>query len=103
MIMKNENHKELISMLNECSVECKSCAESCKDMPNMKECIRLCNECAQKCEQISAQSNGSSDAYQQCEDICNACADECAHHDNSLCKKCVEICRKCAEACHQAA
>ena len=43
--MKNENRKELISLLNACVAECKSCADFCKDMPDMKECVKLCNDC----------------------------------------------------------
>ena len=101
IIMKNENQKKLISLLNACIADCKSCADFCKDMPDMKKCVKLCNDCIAKCQQISTQSNVSGELYQKCVDACNACADECAKHDNSHCKKCAEACRKCAEACHQ--
>lgn len=101
--MNNANQNDLDSLLTECAAVCRTCADACKDMPEMNECVRLCTECEQKCREISGQTNVSHEVYEQCALVCEACATECEKFDKAECRKCAEVCRKCAEACHQTA
>ena len=107
--MSHENHKKLISTLNECAVECNHCTSACLDEQDVKmlaKCIKLEIDCAEICRlAISFLARGSEHAdhiLKECSEICEACAKECEKHANmEHCKKCAEACRKCAEACHQ--
>lgn len=109
--MKHENHKELISILNECAVECNHCATACSEEQEAKmlaRCIKLNNDCAEICRlAVSYLSRGSEHAdhiLNECGEICEACAKECEKHANmGHCKQCAKVCRKCMDACLQMA
>lgn len=107
--MSQDKNKELITMLNECAVECNHCFTACleeQDLKMLAKCIKLEIDCAEICRlAIAFLARGSQHAehiLKECAEICEACAKECQKHSQmEHCKKCAEVCRKCAEACHQ--
>lgn len=107
--MSNENHKELISTLNECAAECNHCTSACLEEPDVKmlaKCIKLEIDCAEICRLAASffarSSEHAEHLLKECAEICEACATECEKHKHmEHCKRCAEVCRKCAEACHQ--
>lgn len=109
--MSHEKNKELISMLNECAVECNHCTAACleeQDVKMLAKCIKLEIDCAEICRlATSFLARGSEHAehiLKECAELCEACAKECEKHSHmEHCKKCAETCRKCAEACQQTA
>lgn len=107
--MSHEKNKELISMLNECAVECNHCTSACleeQDVKMLAKCIKIEIDCAEICRlATSFLARGSEHAdhiLKECAEICEACAKECEKHTHmEHCKKCAEVCHKCAEACQQ--
>ncbi len=103
------NSKELLQKLLDCSITCEACAASCLEEPeieNLGRCIALDRDCADICMQaarlIKRDSEVLSHYLKVCEDICRLCADECSKHSHmEHCRKCEEICRDCADLCHE--
>ncbi len=105
--MSHENHRQLITALNDCATECNHCATACLDEQDVKmlsKCIKLDIDCAEICSLTSSLLARSSDhghhLLKECAEVCNACAEECEKHTHmEHCKKCAEACRSCAKAC----
>ena len=107
--MSHENHRQLITALNDCATECNHCAMACLDEQDVKmlaRCIKLDRDCAAICS-LSATllARGSEHGHhllKECIEVCNACAEECEKHAGmgmEHCRKCAETCRACAQAC----
>jgi hypothetical protein len=108
MNYKNNQEKELITLLLKCVSECDYCAAACLDEQDVKmlaQCIKLNLDCAQICQLTASYlSRGSEHAehvMKECAEICEACVEECEKHKHMQhCKQCAEVCRSCAEACN---
>lgn len=109
--MSHEKHKQLISILNSCAIECNHCSIACLDentVSMLTRCIKLTIDCAEMCQlAASFLARGSEHAENilaECAELCESCAKECElHKSHAHCKVCAEICNKCAEACQQLA
>ena len=111
MTMNYEKHKELISILNACAIECNRCTIACLEEENinmLEKCIKLDIDCAEMCHLavsfLARDSEHTEHILPECAELCESCAKECEmHKDLDHCKVCAEACRKCAEACLQVA
>ena len=106
--MAHHQHKELLTVLNECIAACNHCAFACLSEPDvtpMAACIKSDLDCADICTLVAKLvARGSEHAkhlMNECIEVCEACAAECEKHAHHMdhCKECAEACRKCAEAC----
>lgn len=107
--MAHQNHKEIISTLNECIAECIHCSTACseeKEAHMLAKCVKLNNDCAEICQlavsYLCRDSENADSLLEECAKVCEACATECEKHNHmEHCRRCAEVCRKCADACHQ--
>ncbi len=107
--MSHENHRQLITALNDCATECNHCATACLDEQDVKmlsKCIKLDIDCAAICSLtatlLARASEHGHHLLKECAEVCNACAEECEKHAGmgmEHCRKCAEACRACAQAC----